>query len=334
IGGSGLFGTLTGFGSLCVNGRRVELEEAAPVRVDGVEAEASALAVGQVLRIETDVVDGRWSARSVAVEHAVVGPVTAREDAGFRVMGQRVLWSAGDETVPAVGDRVAVSGLVRDDGAVVASRLDAAREDGPDLVRGIASSEGDAFRIGTTPVVFEDEAGARPVGGREVVSGRWDEAGRRLVAREREAAAALPLDARAFELEAYVRADAGGGLSVGGVPIARPGATTVLRVGDRVRVRLARPRQDAALRVEAIQRVREGALVRGIDRATRPPPVVPPVPRGRAERGAPDRPPTTRPPRPPKPPPINDVRRGSPGTGRPRPPAPPSMPPPPPPPHM
>ena len=83
---------------------------------------------------------------------------------------------------------MAVSGLVRSDGAIAASRVDPAPAGGLDLVRGVSQVEDGGIRVGTTRVSFDARPDGDSAGRREVVVGRWDGAGQRLVGQERRAA--------------------------------------------------------------------------------------------------------------------------------------------------
>jgi hypothetical protein len=136
IGGTGIFGTITGFGSLCVNGLRIHYDEEVGVAVDGVSATPQALAVGQVVWVEASSRDGRIWAEAISVESAVVGPVTVVDheqrhvdiyERGVEIPTDAIVFSvAGGHAAIALGDFVAVSGLRRPDGQIVASRIDRA----------------------------------------------------------------------------------------------------------------------------------------------------------------------------------------------------------------
>lgn len=125
IGGSGLIGTITGFGSICINGRRITYDADVPVTYDGDVASSDDLEVGQVVRIVAD----SEEARSIDILFAVVGIVEAADDTTLSVLGQRVRAAVGavvDESVLVSGSRVAISGLRHPDGSIVASRVDRA----------------------------------------------------------------------------------------------------------------------------------------------------------------------------------------------------------------
>ena len=136
----GIVGTITGFGSICVNGERVAVDADTPVEMDGAQVSARVLAIGHVVSVEARRTKNGLQADRISIRRAAVGPVTRVDAARGRlyVMGKAVhvpIASIGDDgraggTVDlasvAVGQRVAVSGLHRSDGVLVASRLEAA----------------------------------------------------------------------------------------------------------------------------------------------------------------------------------------------------------------
>lgn len=139
-GGTGIVGVITGFGSILVDGLEVRYDAATPVDIDGASGSVASLRAGQVVAIEAEGPPSALSARSVGVRYQVSGPVEALNDGGqaLRVAGQDV---AIDSKVPGnaalhPGDWVAVSGLRRPDGTIVATRIDP-RPAGPVSVRGL-----------------------------------------------------------------------------------------------------------------------------------------------------------------------------------------------------
>ncbi|MCC6914704.1 MAG: hypothetical protein IT566_13465 [Rhodospirillaceae bacterium] len=127
LGGSGIragiIGVVTGFGSLCVNGYEVELDEASVVTLEGHPATEADIHLGQLVVIEADQSEGKLRAASVDVRLAALGPVSTVSADGktLTVLGQTVRLAdmtagAGEKAAP--GDWVAVSGL-RDANAVI-----------------------------------------------------------------------------------------------------------------------------------------------------------------------------------------------------------------------
>ena len=142
IGGTGIVGTLTDFGSLIVNGLRIETgAETVILDALGVTS-AEALKIGQVLTVEATGTradaSGKLVARSVRISHPVIGPVQEIGTDGRQgvVAGISVVLEEGaiGQLVP--GERVAVSGVWRGR-RVVASRVDRLSPTGPVVIAGV-----------------------------------------------------------------------------------------------------------------------------------------------------------------------------------------------------
>ncbi|MCA9512405.1 MAG: hypothetical protein KC560_16975, partial [Myxococcales bacterium] len=147
MGGTGVIGTITGFGSVCINGLEVDYDASVDVEVDGRKASVDALAVGQVARIRAIGDGAGLRARAISVETAVAGPIEGFDAATgrLRVMGQSIAIDASTVRAAALdaGTRVAVSGLRRPDGVVVASRVEPRPSAAPDVVTGRAIGTGE-----------------------------------------------------------------------------------------------------------------------------------------------------------------------------------------------
>jgi hypothetical protein len=170
MGGTGVVGVITGFGSICVNGLELFYDTSTPVTLDGEAALAETLAVGQVVSVWAIGRGGRLHARHVAVNSALVGPVTwvAGDGRALVAMGQLVrLPVAGDAAggLPKVGDNVRVSGLRGPDGAVLATRLERVSEQARPSVSGAVDLvAGKLARVGGLLVRGLPEARARASG--------------------------------------------------------------------------------------------------------------------------------------------------------------------------
>ena len=128
-----LLGMVTGFGSVCVNGVEVHYSAATPVRIDGQATGPGALAVGQVIDIEVDRVNGQLLAHSIRVRHQIEGIIDRIDTLAGRVsVGGQVVdvpfrgFGLGLDQLR-VGETVAVSGLRRLDGGIHATRTDPLR---------------------------------------------------------------------------------------------------------------------------------------------------------------------------------------------------------------
>lgn len=153
IGGTGVVGTIRRFGSIVVNDLRVTFPPRVPVSIDGRPATLRDLRVGHVVRVLARPRGGGLRTRAIVVHSEVVGPLQASAAGTLTVLGQRILLGE-DVALPPhrLGDVLAVSGLRRPDGAVVASLVER-RERGPSRLRGpvVAGPDG-GFAVGGTRV--------------------------------------------------------------------------------------------------------------------------------------------------------------------------------------
>jgi hypothetical protein len=195
IGGTGIVGVLTDFGSLIVAGAMVETDESTRF-TDGFGAIAEAqLNVGDSLTIEATGPREGLVARRVHVTHPLVGAVSAVSPDGRRLVVNGINVDAGStRTTIALGQRVAVSGLWRAN-RVVASRI-APTSRSLDLVSGDVLRGFGATRIGGVDVRGQGVSGLTS-GSFATAIGRYDPSRGRLQAdrieRERFFGAAGPL---------------------------------------------------------------------------------------------------------------------------------------------
>lgn len=140
IGGTGIVGILTDFGSLVVNGLRVELTASTEFASAYGPSDADALAPGMALTILASRTPDTLVARRVAIEYALVGPARLGPGGTLTVNGAIVRPEPGVLGTFAIGTRVAVSGAWSAQG-LIASRVDPAPHS-LDLVAGTASHGG------------------------------------------------------------------------------------------------------------------------------------------------------------------------------------------------
>ena len=268
LGGTGIVGVVTGFGSVCVNGLKVEYEADTPVQRDGQPLPHSALAVGQVVALEAAGPAGRLQAQRIVVLDAVVGPLEALDEASgrFRVMGQPA--TALD---PAAlrglrpGQWVRVSGQRLADGEIRATRVQAA-EPGQAWAAGpLARAADGVWQVAGTPLLpgIEWPHDAQP--GQEVaVAGEWVDGRlqvRRVSARPTRAAIG---PVRSVVLQGYVHQVSGQQITLGfeTLTLSRVmqvigGTLEALRSGQPVLVR-GRFDEQQRLIVEQLEFRREG----------------------------------------------------------------------------
>ncbi|MEM7269576.1 MAG: DUF5666 domain-containing protein [Pseudomonadota bacterium] len=173
IGGTGIVGTLTDFGSLMVNGERIVLTEATSITGPFGALTEGDLAIGQALTIEASPVNGVMTAARVVVSDPLTGLVQ-RVDRGAGVIEVLGVEVRLDPSIapPPEGARVAVSGLWRGD-AVEASRIALTSGSTLSAIMGVARS-GEQFTIGGVPIRFAAGVTPPPSGAFVTASGLFD----------------------------------------------------------------------------------------------------------------------------------------------------------------
>ncbi len=223
---TGVIGTVTGFGSICVNGVEIHYGADTPVQIDGQPATAGQLAVGQVVEVTASGTASDLQARHIAVRHVVSGPVTRldAERAEIEVMGQTVLLSpltrVGDGESAAVAtafpleSSVQVSGMRRDDGAVEASRINRVDTPAVQVVGPVTKVDSGMVWVAGT-AARTNSAAAIAVGDEVQVAGHWD--GAAIRAASITAIPRVPFDGHVthVNIEGFARPIAAGQLQVG-----------------------------------------------------------------------------------------------------------------------
>ena len=200
IGGTGVIGTIHKFGSIYVNDLRIAYPPDAEVRIDGRPGRLSDLKIGQVIRLAAKGKPDALSTRQINVTHEVIGPIEKVGAKEMTVLGQTVSTEGLRDRAFAAGDTVAVSGLRRNDGTIVASLVEP-RPGAPSRVAGpVTRGANGALRIGALPLFGADPALA---GRRAVVDGR-QRGDVFIVARGTSEATLLPRGVRALSIETYV----------------------------------------------------------------------------------------------------------------------------------
>ncbi len=203
IGGTGFVGTIQRFGSIIVNDSRIAYPQDVPVTIDGLVRSARDLRIGHVVRVVARPDAGGLITNTIAVEREVVGPITAVYRDGIDVLGQAVQTQPGQQSRGwRKGEPVAVSGLRRFDGTIVASLVERPGQDTA-RVTGVVEQDDDGLWIGGLKLLDTDPG---LVGRRVAVSGRIARGG----FRPSDVAPASPLPAgSAFSVESYVRGGEG-----------------------------------------------------------------------------------------------------------------------------
>ncbi|GAA3935996.1 hypothetical protein GCM10022277_35590 [Litoribacillus peritrichatus] len=144
IGGTGIVGTITGFGSIWVSNAHITFDEQTPITINQQPASAGAFQLGQVVAVIADKTTGSantefdYPAKSIDIIYEVSGPINQilQGKQALDILNQSVLvdhhtaifdHKSGETLTLAqldLGDQIEVSGFRRDDGQIVASRLD------------------------------------------------------------------------------------------------------------------------------------------------------------------------------------------------------------------
>ena len=147
IGGTGIVGVIQRFGSIFVNGERIGYAPNVPVRIDGEPVSANALRIGHLARVLAQPrADGSLITRSINVVSEVMGPIESVKDGEMTVLGQRVI-AGGRDSWRRPGTNVAVFGVRRTDGVIVASLVEQ-RRDATMRVSGPLQRDRGGLRIG------------------------------------------------------------------------------------------------------------------------------------------------------------------------------------------
>lgn len=216
IGGTGIVGVIQRFGSIYVNGERIAYAADVPVRIDGVPASTKALRIGQLARVVAiRQADGTLATRSIGIASEVAGPIDAVKGGEMTVLGQRVL-SSGKESWRKAGTNVAVFGLRRSDGVIVASHVEP-RAGGTARIAGLVERGIEGLHVGGLKLSGADPA---LVGRRALIEGTVIQGTTLQVARGRVDDFSDLAGATRLSVEGYVQR-VGGNLQFGSGIIAR-----------------------------------------------------------------------------------------------------------------
>lgn len=218
IGGTGIVGVIQRFGSIYVNGERVTYASDVPVRIDGEAASPKALRIGQLARVvAVRQADGTLVTRNIAIASEVAGPIESVKGNELTVLGQKIV--ANDkESKLRTGTQVAVYGLRRTDGVVVASLVEPRRV-AIERVTGLVERGPDGLRVGGLKLKGVDPL---LVGQRVQIEGGASQ-GAMQAARTRIDDFSDLVGASRLSVEAYVQR-AGANLQLGSGFVARDGS--------------------------------------------------------------------------------------------------------------
>lgn len=125
----GVYGRITAFGSICVNGMEIEYGKATPVTDTGITASTKNLKVGQIVAVRAYQKNGEFRARRILIENILSGRVRRLDaNAGTLVVERDTVRVNGRARAELralrTGDTVVVSGLRRADGVIMASHIE------------------------------------------------------------------------------------------------------------------------------------------------------------------------------------------------------------------
>ncbi|MBR0800896.1 hypothetical protein JQ615_36595 [Bradyrhizobium jicamae] len=259
IGGTGIVGVIQRFGSIYVNGERIAYAADVPVRIDGEAATAKALRIGQVARVVAQRgANGVLSTRRIEAVSEVIGPIEHARSGELSVLGQKVAWS-GQESWLKPGTHVAVFGLRRTDGVIVASLVQERHDTTTRVTGPLERDRSGTLRIGDLRLAGVDTA----LAGQRVQADGHVTQGVMQVARSRADDFSDLAGANRVLIEAYVRR-VGSELQLGSGFVARDNSRFAPAADTRVVVN-ATLEGIRSLRVESVQSVNKfpGSSVRG-----------------------------------------------------------------------
>ncbi len=144
IGGTGIVGTIQGFGSIIVNGVHIPFNMSTPVSIDGKRASTNAMQIGHIVRVL--LMGGR--AQRIMIVSEVQGRIDRMSRNGMAVLSQDIDTSQIDAAGFTTGGHVAVFGIRKPDGTIVARRIERRLASDGSHVRGIPQRDGARIRIG------------------------------------------------------------------------------------------------------------------------------------------------------------------------------------------
>ncbi|EJT02111.1 DUF5666 domain-containing protein [Rhizobium sp. CCGE 510] len=144
IGGTGIVGTIQGFGSIIVNNVHIPFNAATPIEIDGRRVPASAMKVGHVARV---LLTGKRAAR-ITIVSEVQGRIDRIDKTGIRILSQSVDTSGLATKGLRKGKRVAVFGIRKPDGTIIARRIEPRSVSDGAHVRGVLVKSGNNVLIG------------------------------------------------------------------------------------------------------------------------------------------------------------------------------------------
>ena len=175
IGGTGIVGTITKFGSIWVNQAHVHFDEFTPITINQSPATSGELQLGQVVAVNSTQDGEDYQAKSIDIIHEVVGPISQfmLEKRSLEVLNQTIrlgneaiIYDQKSNSIIALeqlesnahsSTYIEVSGLRQEDGDIVASRLDIVEQlDNLQLIGELEQSEKGLWQINDQTIKIDD----------------------------------------------------------------------------------------------------------------------------------------------------------------------------------
>ncbi len=178
-----IIGTITDFGSICVNGQEIHYDHKTPIKQNGKTISLSQLAIGQVVSLEAEKQNNQLQAKQIQIVNAVSGPIEKimLPKKQLIVLGQTVQLTSRTQHGLSIknglglkiGDFVQISGLRLANDKIVAQWLDKTQETGSVQLNGPAREvKADSFKIGEL-LITTQQAVLINNGEKVSVSGEW-----------------------------------------------------------------------------------------------------------------------------------------------------------------
>ena len=128
LGGTGIVGEITGFGSVFVNGIEIEYNDKTPFTIDGKKAEFQPLSIGDVIEVLTTNANTHTQAQVINLRHEVIGRVESvnSKTSSYIVQGQTIIQKSDKAALPVIGTVVAVSGIRINEHTIMSTRMTSA----------------------------------------------------------------------------------------------------------------------------------------------------------------------------------------------------------------
>ncbi len=154
LGGTGIVGEVTGFGSIFVNGIEIELNKDSQILSDNIVDYHLQPEIGDIVEILAQRDGDETYAEKINIRHEIVGPVQSIniKRRQFTIVGQSIRLNNPKLRLPKLGQMIAVSGLRDPFGTIHATRLNLSNSKSIWLIDTVVSNTANRLRLGRTYV--------------------------------------------------------------------------------------------------------------------------------------------------------------------------------------